>query len=188
MTRKTHHVIIGAGPAAINAVETIRQFEQQPSRITLVADEPAHSRMTLPYWLANQIPRSQTLIADENFFRRLSISVLHHARAESIHLKHQTVVLSDQTTLPFDKLLIATGSRPVPPPINGIDLPGVQPMWSLAHVQSALDRLTPISKPRVVLVGAGFVGMIVLNAMFKQHWTLTVIEQQDQVLPTMLDA
>ena len=53
-----HHVIIGGGPAATNAIETIRQFDGGRSAITLVCDEPAHSRMALPYWLAGSHPRS----------------------------------------------------------------------------------------------------------------------------------
>ena len=59
----TQHVIIGGGPVATNAVETIREFENDRSQITLLCDEPAHSRMALPYWLSGQVPREQTLTA-----------------------------------------------------------------------------------------------------------------------------
>ena len=52
----THHVIIGGGPAASNALETLRELDPS-ARISLICDEPAHSRMALPYWLADQIPR-----------------------------------------------------------------------------------------------------------------------------------
>jgi NAD(P)H-nitrite reductase large subunit len=55
----TRHLIIGGGPAAINAVETIRDFDGGASTITLVSDEPAYSRMVLPYHLSSQIPRQQ---------------------------------------------------------------------------------------------------------------------------------
>ena len=52
MARK--NVIVGGGPAATNAIETLRQFDAD-AEITIVSDEPAHSRMALPYWLAGQI-------------------------------------------------------------------------------------------------------------------------------------
>ena len=64
-----HHVIIGGGPAATNAVETIRQLDGGRSAITLVCDEPAHSRMALPYWLAGAIPEVQTHTGDAATFR-----------------------------------------------------------------------------------------------------------------------
>ena len=65
----TQHIIIGGGPAATNAVETIRQFESELSNITLICDEPAHSRMALPYWLAGNIPREHTHTGDADYFR-----------------------------------------------------------------------------------------------------------------------
>ena len=55
----TQHVIIGGGPAATNAMETIRELDKQ-ALITLISDEPAHSRMALPYWLSAQIPPAHT--------------------------------------------------------------------------------------------------------------------------------
>jgi NAD(P)H-nitrite reductase large subunit len=92
----------------------------------------------------------------------------------------------------FDDLLIATGSSPLRPPITGTDLPGVEPLWSLAHTDRVLKHAAslqpPGRTPRVVLVGAGFIGFIVLNAMYKRKWQLTVVEREGQVLPRMLDA
>src|SRR5215831_18747033 len=64
----TNHLIIGGGPAAINAIETIRDFDGGPSQITLVSDEPAYARMVLPYWLANQIPEKQVYTGDDGYF------------------------------------------------------------------------------------------------------------------------
>ena len=61
----TRHLIIGGGPAAINAIETIREFDGGNSQITLVSDEPAYSRMVLPYYLADKIPQRQVFTADD---------------------------------------------------------------------------------------------------------------------------
>ena len=68
----THHVIVGGGPVATNALETIRQYETD-SQITLVCDEPAHSRMALPYWLAGQIPKEHTHTADDAYYKKLNV-------------------------------------------------------------------------------------------------------------------
>ncbi len=181
------HVIIGGGPAATNCLETIRLYESD-SDVTLVCDEPAHSRMALPYWLAGNIPREHTYTGDDAYFKKLNADTRIGVRADKLDAQNNSLSLSDGSTLDFDDLLIATGSSPLKLNIPGVDLPGVQPMWSLAHTQQLLDATDGMSKPRVVLVGAGFIGFIVLNAMFKRGWNLTVVEQQPQVLPRMLDA
>jgi NAD(P)H-nitrite reductase large subunit len=181
-----HHVIIGGGPAATNAVETIRIFDSE-AEITLVCDEPAHSRMALPYWLAGSIVAEQTHTGDAAHFEKLGVDTRFGLRVASIDAGGNSVALSDGSVLSYDNLLIATGSSPLAPPIPGTDLPGVQPLWSLAHTQQLLDGTSDNKKPRVVLVGAGFIGFIVLNAMFKRGWDLTVVERVSQVLPRMLD-
>jgi len=180
------HVIIGGGPAATNAAETIRLFDSE-SKVTLICDEPAHSRMALPYWLAGNIPPEHTHTGDDAYFQKLNVETKISVRVDKVDPKNNSLSLSDGTTQDFDNLLIATGSSPLDPPIPGTDLPGVQPLWSLVHTQSALDSAAGIDKPRVVLVGAGFIGFIVLNAMFKRGWQLTVVEREQQVLPRMLD-
>lgn len=184
----SHHVLIGGGPAATNAIETIRQFDGGNSTITLICDEPAHSRMALPYWLAGKIPREHTYTADDSYFERLGVTARIGARVSRIDPQNSRLTLADGSTVDYDNLLIATGSSPLQPPIPGADLPGVQPLWSLAHTEQALERAAGIERPRVVLVGAGFIGFIVLNAMFKRGWDLTVVERESQVLPRMLDA
>ena len=187
-----HHVIIGGGPAATNAVETIRQFGGGQSVITLVCDEPAHSRMALPYWLAGNITEAHTHTGDAAYFKRLNVATRFGVRVAAVNPQARTVTLSDGSKLDFDNLLIATGSSPVRPPIPGADLPGVEPLWSLAHTDRVLkyaESLQPSGRiPRVVLVGAGFIGFIVLNAMHKRKWQLAVVEREGQVLPRMLDA
>jgi len=183
----THNVIIGGGPVATNAVETIRQFDQGASRITLVSDEPAHSRMALPYWLAGQIPRDQTLTADDAYFSKQNVEARIGVRITKIDPKGNRVTLSAGGDLQFDNLLIATGSSPAGLPIPGVDLPAVQPLWTLAHIQSALDATKGNAKPRVLMIGSGFIGFIMLNAMHKRGWPISVIEREQHVLPRMLN-
>src|SRR5437764_13541383 len=120
----THHLIIGGGPAAINAIETIRHFDHGSSSITLVSDEPAYSRMVLPYYLADRIPREQVFTADDAYYDGLNVNRLIGVRAARIDPPARTVTLQDGRSLPFDNLLIATGSSPAVPPIPGADQPG----------------------------------------------------------------
>jgi NAD(P)H-nitrite reductase large subunit len=182
------HLIIGGGPAAINAIETIRDFDGGDSQITLVSDEPAYSRMVLPYYLANQIPQQQVYTADDAYFEKLKVQRLIGSRVNRVDPHTRSVTLQDGQTLPFDNLLIATGSSAVIPPIPGSNLPGVYPLWTLAHTESVLQLARIKPKLEVVFIGAGFIGFIVLNAMYKRGWKLHVVEIADHVLPRMLDS
>ncbi len=183
----TRNVILGSGPVGTNAVETIRQLDGGSSSITLVGDEPAHARMALPYWLSGQVPREHVLTGDDAYFGKLGVTVRAGVRATAVDPQQRRVTLSDGSTLEFDNLLIGTGASPLMPAIEGSDLPGVTPLWSLAHTQRVLDAAQGLSQPRVVLVGAGFIGFIVLGAMYKRGWRLAVVERESHVLPRMLD-
>lgn len=184
----TRQIIIGGGPVATNAIESIRQFDKGESQITLICDEPAHSRMALPYWLSGQIPREQTHTSDDASFQKLGVEARIGTRATAIDPAAGSVTLADGDVLNYDKLLIATGASPLRLDIPGIDLPGVQTLWSLADTEALLDSAGKSANPRVLMVGAGFIGLIMLNAMHKRGWQLTVVERESHVLPRMLDA
>lgn len=183
----TRHLILGGGPAAINAIETIREVDQGTSTITLVSDEPAYARMVLPYWLANQIPEGQVYTADQDYYSALKVEPKIGVRAAKVDPAGKSVTLQDGQILPFDDLLLATGSSATIPPIPGADLPGVHPLWTVGHTRAVLDATQSLTHPEVVFIGAGFIGFIVLNAMYKRGWKLHVVEMADHVLPRMLD-
>jgi NAD(P)H-nitrite reductase large subunit len=182
----TRHLIIGGGPAAINAIETIREFDSS-SQVAMVCDEPAYSRMVLPYYLAQSIPEQHVYTGDDVYFDTLKVERHIGKRAAKVDPKAKTVTLQDGQSLKFDNLLIATGSSATIPPIPGTNLPGVHPLWTLGHTNAVLQATAGLKQPEVVFVGAGFIGFIVMNAMFKRGWKLHVVEIADQVLPRMLD-
>ncbi len=179
------YVIIGAGPAGMHAIETIRRFDPSGSTIHLVCDEPAYARMVLPYFICGDVAEDHVYTGGDEVFDKFGVTPHIGVRAEAIDPNAKTVRLSDGTTLSYTALLIATGSRPVRPPIEGIDLPGVTNLWTLDDARR-LIQYTGQGK-RVVFIGAGFVGMIVLNALYKRGCTLTVVEQMEHILPRMLD-
>ncbi len=179
------HVIIGGGPAGIAAIEAIRATEGQASSIALISDEPAYSRMVLPYYLAREIPEAHCLIGDQAYFDRQKVEPLLGVRAQRVDTQARNLILSDGQTLPFDTLLIATGSSAQRPPIPGVNQDGVYTFWTLDDARKTIAKGQ--GTPEAVLVGAGFIGFIVLNAMAKLGWKLSVVEMEPQVLPRMLD-
>jgi NAD(P)H-nitrite reductase large subunit len=88
--------------------------------------------------------------------------------------------------VPYDNLLLATGSRAQRIPVPGADLPGVVTMWTLDDAHDALQFLP--DDAQACIVGKGFIGGIILNALYKRGCRLKVVELADHVLPRMLDA
>ncbi len=181
------YVIIGGGPAATNAMETIRQYDAEGS-IALVSNEPAHSRMALPYWLSGKISREQTHTANAATFQQLGVEAHLGHRVVKLDADQRQITLDNGHSIPFEKLFLATGSSPAKPSISGVDLPGVQSMWTLSDVELGRETCKQVDCPRIVFIGAGFVGMILVGALANTPCQVTVIEQADQILPRMLDA
>ena len=181
------HVIIGAGPAGVIAAEALRKLDPESS-VTLVGDEPEppYSRMAIPYLLNGQIDEAGTYLRKtEGHYDTLGIE-LRQGRVTAIDPAAHNVSLESGDTLSYDRLLVATGSRPIAPPIDGMDLPGVQPCWTMAHAREICARAQ--SGSRVVLMGAGFIGSIILESLVKQGAKLTVVEMEDRMVPRMMNS
>jgi len=181
----SHHVILGAGPAGINAMETIRHTDPNAS-ITLVSDEPAYARMALPYFITGQIAAPQLATGSDEYFDRLRVDRRIGRRGAKVDFGAHAVQLDNGEQLSYDSLLIATGSSPVRPPIPGADGKHVHNLWTLADA-SALLASTRAKRPSAVLVGGGFIGLIILNGLHKLGWKLAVVEIEAHILPRMLD-
>lgn len=181
----TRHVIVGSGPAGLNALETIRQFDRDAS-ITLISDEPAYSRMALPYFLSGRIEQEQLATGSAQYFDRLGVESRIGRRVARIDGAARTVHLDGGEALSFDTLLVATGSSPLRPAIPGADGPHVHTLWTLADALAVLASVRT-KRPSVVLVGGGFIGLIILNALLGRGWKVSLVEQENHVLPRMLD-
>ena len=180
------HVIIGAGPAGVVAAETLRRVDPS-SDIIILGDEPEppYSRMALPYLLAENVGESGThLRHGDTHFEKLAIDV-RQARVSRVDTANRTVIVSNGAEIAYDRLLIATGAHPIKPPIEGMDYEGVENCWTLADARRIFAGAKPGS--RVVLMGAGFIGCIVLEALAARGVDLVVVEMADRMLPRMMD-
>ena len=180
------HVIIGAGPAGVTAAETLRQQDAGAEILIVNGEpEPAYSRMAIPYLLGNQIEETGTYLRhDPAHFE--TFQVRHtQARVESVHPNSHSLQLQGGEVLSYNRLLLATGSQPVRPPIEGLDQPGIHPCWTLEDARAISQLAQPGSK--VTLLGAGFIGCIIMEALIKRGVKLIVIEMEDRMVPRMLD-
>lgn len=179
------HIILGNGPAGVVAAETLRRAAPEDD-ILLVGNEaaPPYSRMAIPYLLEGNIDESGTYLRkSDGHFEQLRISQ-RRGRAVAVNAEKRTVLFDDGQFEDFDRLLIATGSHPVRPPIPGIDLPEVQTCWTLDDARAIADLARPGS--RVLQLGAGFIGCIIMEALVKRGVQLTVVEMGDRMVPRMM--
>tara|TARA_R110002096_G_scaffold268308_6_gene462032 strand:- start:14794 stop:16047 length:1254 start_codon:yes stop_codon:yes gene_type:complete len=168
------YVLIGAGPASVRAAETLRKADADCSitMIGLEAESP-YSRMALPYYLSGMIKDTGThLRKTDGHFEGLRINHIQ-AKVEKVDSSHNQVTLDNGDVYDYDKLMIATGSRPAKSPFPGADNKGVLNCWTLADGRKILDTIKPGSK--VALLGAGFVASIIVEAMLKRKVDLTVM-------------
>lgn len=181
-----HHLILGAGPAGITAAETLRALQPEASITVLAGEaEPPYARMAIPYMLIGKI------LAEGTYLRHDP----GHYAAHNIHIRHgvaaridpvaRRVKLADGGALAYDRLLIATGAQPLRPPISGIDLPHIHHCWTLADARTIAARAE--AGRRVVLLGAGFIGCIVLEALALRGVALTVVEAGARMVPRMMN-
>lgn len=182
----THHVILGAGPAGVIAAETLRKHAPRDT-ITLLGDEneAPYSRMAIPYLLIGKVGEPGThLRHTPGHFESLGITLRRGVRATTLDATRRQLTLSDGSTLGFDRLLIATGSSPATPPIPGIHGPGVHSCWTLADAR-AIARLAQPGA-RVLQMGAGFIGCIIMEALQQRGVELSVVEMGDRMVPRMM--
>jgi len=181
-----HYVILGAGPAGVTAAETVRGIDRK-ARITMIGGEPeaAYSRMAIPYLIHGKVGEQGTYLRqDPAHFKNLDI-VYAWGRANSLDTARKQLVVADNAVFNYDKLLIATGASPIIPKFPGTNLPGVHTCWTLADARSIMaiaDKGAP-----VVLVGAGFIGSIVLEALHLRGCDLTVVELAPRMVARMMD-
>ena len=181
----THHLILGAGPAGVIAAETIRRLAPADS-ITIIGDErePPYSRMAIPYLLMGNVDERGTYLRKSaSHFADLKINVLQTV-VKGVDTANKTVAIGDKGTIAFDTLLIATGSHPVHPPIPGIDSAGVHTCWTLEDARAIMALAT--KGARVLQLGAGFIGCIIMEALAARGVHLSVVEMGDRMVPRMM--
>lgn len=175
-------VIVGAGQAAAQAIDTLRRRGFKGS-LTLVGEEPHAPYQRPPLskkYLAGSLERARLAIRPESFYHEHSVELVLGRRAVRLELAQQRAVLDDGRALPYDALLLATGSRPRPLAVPGVELPGVHYLRSLADVDAIRARLQ--AARHVVIVGGGYIGLEVAATCRELGREVTVLEVADRVM------
>lgn len=181
------HVILGAGPAGVVAAENLRKADPTSS-VVLIGGEakPPYSRMAIPYVLTGKIEEQGTYLRKtDGYYADKGIQYVQ-GLASKVDGTAKTVSLEDGQSFDYDKLLIATGATPITPPVPGLDLDGVHHCWTLDDAENIAARAQ--KGANVVLMGAGFIGCIILESLVERGVNLTVVEAEDRMISKMMDS
>jgi 3-phenylpropionate/trans-cinnamate dioxygenase ferredoxin reductase subunit len=175
-------VIAGAGHAAGQAIATLKQ-RKFGGKIVLIGDE-AH----LPYqrpplskkFLAGEMLAERLYFKPASFYDDENVEVRLDTRVDSIDRDARQVRTADGEEIAYDKLVIATGSHARKVPVPGADMPGVYYLRTIADVDAIRDEVA--KSKRLVIVGAGYIGLEVAAVCRQLGLDVTVIEKEDRVM------
>lgn len=182
------YVVIGGGPAGVTAAETLRKTDPD-SAVTLIGGEagPPYCRMAIPYYLAGNIEETGTYFrkGGDGHYEKLGIRYLND-RVEALRPAERSLSLAGGERFSYDRLLIATGSRPSMLPVSGLETPGVHACWTLTDARNIVKRVA--NGGRVVLIGAGFVACIIMQSLVRRGAKLTLVTgSSGRMVRSMMD-
>jgi nitrite reductase (NADH) large subunit len=157
------YVLIGSGPAAISAAETIRSRDDQGEIVILCAEPHGYySRPGLAYYLASEIPEDRLFPFSSHDFARLNARLLFE-RAVQIDPAARRVTLEGGRELPYDRLLVATGSRAIAARVPGAELDGVVKLDDLDDARDLIRRSRQAKA--AVVVGGGITALEIAEGL-----------------------
>lgn len=178
-------VIIGNSAAGLSGLEAFRKQDQTSSVTVITCEETRpYSRVMLPYYLREKVSYENMFIRDDRYYERLNASCIV-GRVVDLVTGKKHVILESGLVIPYDKLLIATGSTPIKPPIKGLEGEGIHHLWTLDDIR----RLAPsfVRGKRIAVLGSGFVSLQGAWAAVVKGLDVTVIELMDRIMPKALD-
>jgi 3-phenylpropionate/trans-cinnamate dioxygenase ferredoxin reductase subunit len=175
-------VIVGGGQAAAQAIQSLRQ-QSFLGPITLVCDEPYPPYQRPPLskkYFAGELARDRLLLRPPAFYAEKGVTLEQNARAVELEPASRRLRLADGRTLEYDRLILATGSRPRTLDVPGTELGAVRYLRTIADVDAITASLTPGA--HVLLVGAGYIGLEVAAVARQRGFDVTVLEAADRVM------
>lgn len=181
------YVIIGNSTAAIAAAEQIRLHDGK-GKITMISDEPYHTygRPLISYYLLGKTDAERMKYRPADFYERNRIDTIFSIRVEKIDAEKKKVILSNGKKMGYDKLLVATGSRPFNPPMEGIESVPCKFNFMTFDDALALEKVLSPDKS-VLIIGAGLIGLKCLEGIADRVREVAVVDMADRVLPSILD-
>ncbi len=194
-------LVIGGVACGPKAAARIKRLEPSYDVTILEKGELlSYAGCGLPFYISGQVESHNELMAtptgvvrDTNFFKMVKdIQVKNHTLAESIDrenkvVKARNLLSGEQNVYPYDKLVLAVGSKFNKPPIPGIDLKGVHFLQTVEDARKIRNESGSLAGKKAVIIGAGLIGLEVTESFKKQGMEITMIEMADRAMGGLLD-
>ncbi|WP_330460451.1 FAD-dependent oxidoreductase [Streptomyces sp. NBC_00820] len=187
-------IVIGGDAAGMSAASQARRL-RGPDELEIVAfergDFTSFSACGIPYWVGGDVPERDELIArtpEEHRARGIDLRLRTEVTEIDVagrRVRARDVDSGTASWTSYDKLVIATGARPVRPRMPGIDAPGVHGVQTLGDGQALLDTLARTPGRRAVVVGAGYIGVEMAEALIRRGFEVTVVNRGKEPMSTL---
>jgi NADPH-dependent 2,4-dienoyl-CoA reductase/sulfur reductase-like enzyme len=187
-------VVVGGDAAGMSAASAARRLKG-PDELEIVAFERGHfasySACGIPYWVAGDVAGSGELVArTPQEHRARAIDLRMRTEVREIDVAGRRVLArdldsGDEGWTGYDKLVLATGASPVRPPLPGIDAQGVHGVQTLDDGRTLLETLAGTKGRHAVVVGAGYIGVEMAEALLRHGYEVTVVHRDEQPMSTI---
>lgn len=179
------HLIVGGSAGAVSAVEAIRSVDKGAS-IAVVYDEevPGYSRPLIPHFLAGELGLDGMMFRSMEFWSKNRVRLIHDAVVE-VDPDDRVVKLAGGGRLEYGRMLLAIGGEPITPELEGIDREELYTFTTLEDAERISTRLSEAH--RVAVIGGGFIGISLAEALTKRGKKVILIELKPRVLSQALD-
>ncbi len=175
-------LVIGNGPAG-NAAAISAKNSSRNAQVTVVSEEPYYTPCAFPHYIQGSIPRDKLYLRSGVRASELGILKIIGVEALSIDPDQKIVILSNGGELKYDRLIIATGSRPVIPPIEGLEGGGFHTFKTISDA----DRIAGLKPCKTLIVGSGVIGVELAIALRKRGFDVSMVELKDWIIPAAFD-
>ncbi len=186
-------IIVGGVAAGATAAARARRVSGN-AEITILEAGPdvSFANCGLPYYIGGDIKGRSRLIlqSPESFREQYNVNVRLFSEVTGLDRKGKTVEVRNSSTgqtekMSYDSLILAQGGKPIVPPLPGVDKPHVFSLWTLADMDAIYEYIEAQSPENAVVVGGGFIGLEMVEALAKRGLNVTVVERLPQVMPNL---
>ncbi|MBB5915370.1 NADPH-dependent 2,4-dienoyl-CoA reductase/sulfur reductase-like enzyme [Nocardia transvalensis] len=187
-------VVIGGDAAGMAAASQARRLRTADELEIVVFERggfTSFSACGIPYWVGGHVTSRDALIArtaEEHRARDIDLRMrteVTEIDVDAARVRARSAESGDESWLSYDKLVIATGAVPIRPPLPGIDAPGVHGVQTLDDGQALIESLGAVTGRRAVVVGAGYIGVEMAEALLQRGFGVTVLNRGAEPMSTL---
>ena len=183
----TRYLIIGGSAAGMAAAQAIREQDLEGEILVLSAEsDHPYFRPLIPFVVAEEKQDHELALMEQGPYTALGIDVRLEAEVTKVDPVSKTVEVNDSESVTYDRLLIATGSRPyLPPSIKGVDAPGVYALRTLDEARSMADRVK--GAKRAIMAGGGMLNLKTAFALLERGLEVSLVVTSPEVLSQVME-